>query len=120
MSEDWNDIGSSRAAELLGERLRNHRITQGFKQTELADKAKVSRDALSRLETGKGGRMETFLRVLRALGLADRIECAIDDPADRPTERYKRPEPRRRLRRSSREERGKVDKPAAFVWPENR
>lgn len=55
------------------------RKLRGLTQAQLADRAGVSRDTLTRLESGNGGvGLETLLRVLRALGLLDVLTDALD------------------------------------------
>lgn len=55
------------------------RRLRGLTQVQLADRAGVSRDTVSRLETGDGGvSLENLLRIARALGLGDRLSQALD------------------------------------------
>ncbi len=63
----------------LADDLITWRKLRGLTQAQLADRAGVSRDTLSRLESGTGGvGLETLLRVLRALGLLDSLAEAFD------------------------------------------
>src|SRR6478609_11149480 len=55
------------------------RKLRGLTQTQLADRAGVSRNTLARLERGDGGMsLENLLRVLRALGILDTLPKALD------------------------------------------
>lgn len=55
------------------------RRLKGLTQVQLADRAGVSRDTLGRLEGGDGGvSTENLLRILRALGVLDGLEAALD------------------------------------------
>lgn len=55
------------------------RRLRGLTQVQLADRAGVSRDTLTRLEKGDGGvSTENLLRVLRALGILDSVTSALD------------------------------------------
>ncbi len=55
------------------------RRLRGLTQVQLADRAGVSRDTLTRLEGGDGGvSIENLLRVLRALGILDSFAGALD------------------------------------------
>jgi len=55
------------------------RRLRGLTQVQLADRAGVSRDTLTRLEGGDGGvSIENLLRVLRALGILDNVSSALD------------------------------------------
>ena len=55
------------------------RRLRGLTQAQLADRAGVSRDTLTRLEAGDGGvSTENLLRILRALGVVDSVSAALD------------------------------------------
>ncbi|MGB7684508.1 MAG: helix-turn-helix transcriptional regulator [Solirubrobacterales bacterium] len=63
----------------IGEDVSTWRKLRGLTQAQLADRSGVSRDTLSRLESGTGGvSLETLLRVLRALGLLEALGEALD------------------------------------------
>jgi transcriptional regulator with XRE-family HTH domain len=63
----------------LGENVLTWRKLRGLTQAQLADRAGVPRASLSRLEAGDGGiTLETLLRILRALGILDKLDQAID------------------------------------------
>jgi transcriptional regulator with XRE-family HTH domain len=69
----------SRAMRRLAEDLVTWRKLRGLTQAQLADRAGIARDTLSRLESGEGGvSLETLLRTLRALGLLDALSDAFD------------------------------------------
>lgn len=63
----------------LGRRIETYRISRRIKQEELADLAGLSRVTLGKLEAGKGATLDSLLRVLRALGLDDRILNLVPD-----------------------------------------
>jgi transcriptional regulator with XRE-family HTH domain len=55
------------------------RKLRGLTQAQLADRADVHRDTISRLERGDGGvSLENVLRVLRGLGVIDGVTRALD------------------------------------------
>jgi transcriptional regulator with XRE-family HTH domain len=63
----------------LAEDLVTWRKLRGLTQAQLADRAGVSRDTVSRLESGEGGvSLETLLRVLRSLGLLEALSDSLD------------------------------------------
>jgi transcriptional regulator with XRE-family HTH domain len=71
--------GVRRALRNVAEDLSTWRKLRGLTQAQLADRAGVSRDTLSRLEHGDGGvSTEKLLRVLRALGILDGLARALD------------------------------------------
>lgn len=119
MSEKFSDMHTTLAQKILGDRLRQHRIARGLQQAELADKAKVSREAISKVENGRPVNLDTFLQVLKSLDLLDRLDAAIDDAGDRPTEKFKNEGKRRyRVRRGAKT--GSEVQPGDFIWPEDR
>jgi transcriptional regulator with XRE-family HTH domain len=89
----------------LGHRLRKIRLRKNVKQQALADKAGVSEKALRNLEAGKGSSVETFVRVMKALGLERGIELLAPDVSVDPIamlkRRYKK-KPQQRVLRSRR------------------
>lgn len=67
------------AARRIGENLSAWRRMLGLTSEEMADKASVSRDTISRLENGDPSvSMSTFLAVLRACSILDLVEDATD------------------------------------------
>lgn len=67
--------------ETLGQHLHRWRVITGNTQTRTAAAAGVAPGTLSRLETGKGGSVETLLEVCEVLGIADTLLDALD-PTD--------------------------------------
>lgn len=119
MHDNFSDMHTQRVQEIIGDRLRQHRIARRWQQTELADRVKVSRETLSKVENGHSVTLENFLRVLKGLELIDRLDNAIDDAGDRPTEKFKSAGKRRyRVRKGAKT--GLEVQPGDFVWPEDR
>lgn len=68
-----------RATRLVGEDVSTWRKLRGLTQAQLADRAGVSRDTLTRLEGGDGGvSVENMIKVLRGLGVLDALTRALD------------------------------------------
>ena len=64
----------------MGKRIAHLRVVRGLRQEDLARRCGISRFALSRLENGAGGvRLESFLSVLRQLGVLPRMELVLDE-----------------------------------------
>ncbi|MES3040243.1 MAG: helix-turn-helix transcriptional regulator [Pseudomonadota bacterium] len=59
--------------EALCARLRAQRLSKGLSQADLALAAGISMATLQRLETSQGGTLESFVRVIMALGLVDEL-----------------------------------------------
>lgn len=64
----------------LGAALRDARKARGWTQSDLAGRAKVSRQFVVNLERGSGPRSE-LIRVLAVLRALDRAFVLVDDPA---------------------------------------
>ena len=84
----------------LGERLRRLRIGRDLSQEQLAGKAGVSLKTLRNLEHGAGSSVETLLRTLKALGVANLLEALVPAPMVSPLALLKGAEPPRRVRRA--------------------
>lgn len=70
---------TARAARETGENLTAWRKLQGLTAEQVADRAGISRGTLRRLEHGDPGvRFETFLDVVRVLGVLDRMVESLD------------------------------------------
>lgn len=61
------------AAE-LGKRLQQHRLQQNKTQSQLAQHIGVSTPTISNLENGKNTSLDTFIRVITALGLSKELD----------------------------------------------
>jgi transcriptional regulator with XRE-family HTH domain len=67
------------AGRRVAEDLRSWRKLRGLTQAQLADRSGVSLATVARLESGEGNvRLESLLRILRALGLVDSLTKALD------------------------------------------
>jgi transcriptional regulator with XRE-family HTH domain len=74
---------------VLGRQLEKLRLGKNVNQTSLAAEAGVSRRTITRLENGEGVSLDTFIRVMRALGVVDRLDTLFPDPTARPVERIR-------------------------------
>ncbi len=87
----------------LGRQVRSIRIARGLTQAQLAALCSLSTPTINKLESGKGGRIETLAQVLRVLGRSqwfDTLDPGFDQPsplqmlkqqrrADRPRQRVR-------------------------------
>lgn len=67
-----------RAQVSIGESIGRWRRLRSLTMSELADRADIGVSTLQRLEQGRGGTLESLLRVARALGVLDQITTAVD------------------------------------------
>lgn len=78
---------SSKYIAILGEKLERNRLAQNIPQTELALKAGISPRTLRRFESGEGGSLDSFIRLLMALNIDSNLSVLIPDSTVRPMER---------------------------------
>lgn len=98
----------------LGARLARLRLSRNLTQARLAQEAGVSLPSVKRLEAGRNSSLDTFLRVLRALGLGDRVIDILPDPDVRPVERVRGQGQERRRART----RAQAPKASDWAWGE--
>jgi len=68
-----------RAARGVAESVVAWRKLRGLTQAQLADRAGIARATLARFEQGEGGiSLDSLLRVLRALGILENLNRALD------------------------------------------
>ena len=80
----------------LGQRLRDMRLAQAYTQQSLADKAGIGLRPLKDLEAGRGSRVLSLIRVLKALGAEDAIQSLAPRPTISPMDMLTRPKGRLR------------------------
>lgn len=86
-----SSITDEQVLKLLGERLLGVRLGRNLTQGELAAQAGVSKRTVERLESGEVAiQLSSFVRVCRALGLLERFEMLIPEPAPSPMAQLKR------------------------------
>ena len=91
----------------IGRQLESARLSANISQAELAAEAGVSRRTITRLEKGDGVSVNTLLRVMRALGLEDRLQALLPEADVRPIDRVRlKGKARQRARPSARKDAG--------------
>lgn len=70
--------------EGLGDRLRRFRLDRNLTQRDLATEAGVHKNTIFRLEAGRSTQLKNLVRVLRVLGLLDRLEALVPEPVPSP------------------------------------
>ena len=86
---DFSVSSSTAIASELCKRLDAIRLSKNISQTALARQAGVSRSTMTRIADGKSISLDSFVRVLKALGLADQLAVLLPDPTVRPVELVK-------------------------------
>lgn len=86
----YSDAAADTVAETLrrfGGRVASQRLSHNIAQARLAQDAGVSVSSVKRLEAGGNSSLDTLLRVLQVLGLADRFTDMLPQADVRPVER---------------------------------
>jgi len=84
---DFSVATSDQIEAALCRRLEGIRLSRNITQAQLAEEAGVSPRTIGRLEKGEGVSLDTFIRVLKALGIQHSLEALLPDPTVRPIER---------------------------------
>ena len=71
-------------SEELGRRLARIRKQQGFTQSELAEESGVGVATLRRIEAGKSGQMDSWIKIMKALQMTDSIGAFLPEHFDSP------------------------------------
>lgn len=85
----------------MGAALRRERLARGWNQQELANRASLTQASVSKLERGEGGQFGTFMAMVAALGLMERLHTLFPDRMPDPRADRKAPA-RQRARRTVR------------------
>ncbi len=84
---------------MLGERLRRQRLARELQQRELAARAGISETTLRNLEARGVCTLETFIKVIMALGMADELTDLLETRHASIEAMEKATSPRQRVRR---------------------
>ena len=117
---DWTPYDPERQLQQLGRRLAELRLERNQPQAQLAEEAGISLATLRRLEAGQSVQLANWLRVLRALGLSERLDQLLPPPADNPLValELERQRTKRRRQRASAPRQPEDESP--WTWGEDR
>ncbi|MBU1049166.1 helix-turn-helix domain-containing protein [Candidatus Bipolaricaulota bacterium] len=87
---DFSLAASDQIEAALGSQLEHIRLARNMTQAQVAKESGVSLRTIRRLEKGQGVSLDTFIRVLAALGVQGNLESLLPDPTVRPVERMGR------------------------------
>ncbi|MEI6651698.1 MAG: helix-turn-helix domain-containing protein [Chlorobiaceae bacterium] len=73
----------------LGKRFAQHRLELQLTQGLLAEQAGVSKRTVERVEAGATTQISSMIRILRVLGLMDRLETLVPEAEPRPMDLLK-------------------------------
>jgi len=84
---DFITANSKQVETVLCKRIEDIRLSRNITQKKLANDAGISLRTIGRLEKGDGVSLDTFIRVLMALGIQQNLEILLPDPTVRPVDR---------------------------------
>jgi transcriptional regulator with XRE-family HTH domain len=84
-----NQLGLNAVLGELGTRIARRRLDLGITQAEVAAAAGLGKRTVERIEAGGDSQMSTFVRLLRALDLIDRVERLVPEATPRPMDLLK-------------------------------
>lgn len=84
---DYSIASSDQIEAAICEKLEHIRLARNITQVDLAEQAGVSLRTIRRLEKGQGVSLDTFIRVLIALGVQQNMQTLLPDPSIRPIDR---------------------------------
>lgn len=89
MTEDIYGFSDQHIAQHIGQKVKRVRLRQNYTQQHLAEEAQVSLSTVKKIENGKIGTFDAFLRTLRILGLLDIFNPLLEEETLSPNEYYK-------------------------------
>ncbi|MEO1029284.1 MAG: helix-turn-helix transcriptional regulator [Pseudomonadota bacterium] len=107
-------ISSENLIKSLCLRLDAIRLSQNISQADLALEAGVSRRTLTRLADGQAISLDSFVRVMQALGLTEHLISLLPDPTIRPIDRVRFAGQERQRARTRKRDDKKTE--ASWVW----
>jgi len=107
-------LGATQIEAMLCARLEAIRLNRNITQADLAQEAGVSPRTIRRMAKGQGVSLETFIRVMKALGLEQRFDTLLPPQQISPIDRVKESRPPR-LRASGRRKQNPDDE-TPWTW----
>lgn len=110
-----NQLNDTAVTEELGRRLLEYRLNLNLTQAALADQAGVSKRTVERLEAGHSTQLSNFIRICRALGLAEGFNQLVPQLPPSPLEQIRLKGKQRQRASSPRAVSRKVSEPE-WTW----
>lgn len=88
-NHEFSTYSSEAIMEVLFDRLEEIRLSRNISQANLAAEAGVSRSTITRLARGENISVDSFVRIMQALGLTDNLAALLPNPKIRPVERIR-------------------------------
>ena len=98
----------------LGQRIRQHRISLGLTQAELAEKCGISPSTETRIENGADSMISNYIRILSGLNMASNIDVLVPEVQPDFKELYEHRKLRQRVKSS------KTKPGTGWTWGEDK
>ena len=95
----------------LARRVKNYRLDMELSQAEFARKAGVSLRSIVNFESGADVKFSNFIKILKALEIADNLEVLIPDVTKRPSFFLESKKHKQRARKNK-----KAEESSGFKW----
>ena len=95
----------------ITERVKKYRIDMNLTQEEFSKKAGISLRSVTNFESGADVKLTNFIKILKALELADNLEILVPDVSKRPSTFLMSEKQKKRVRNSNRK-----DEKSTFSW----
>ncbi len=86
--EDIYTLSDVQIQKKIGDKIKATRLKQNITQDSLAESASISRSSVQKAESGEIKSFDTFLRILRTLGMLDEINHLCEEEQLSPSEYY--------------------------------
>ena len=86
--EDIYILSDVQIQKKIGEKIKATRLKQNITQDSLAESASTSRSSVQKVESGEIKSFDTFLRILRTLGMLDELHHLCKEEELSPSEYY--------------------------------
>ena len=86
--EDIYILSDVQIQKNIGEKIKSTRLKQNITQDSLAASASISRSSVQKVESGEIKSFDTFLRILRTLGMLDELHHLCKEEELSPSEYY--------------------------------
>lgn len=81
-------LSDAQIQKRIGEKIKATRLKQNITQDSLAESSSISRSSVQKVEAGEIKSFDTFLRILRTLGMLNEISRLCDEEQLSPSEYY--------------------------------
>lgn len=95
------ELTSQAILSQLAERVKKYRIDMNLSQAEFSQKAGISLRSISNFENGSDVKFSNFIKILKALEIADNLEILVPDVTKRPSSFLADKKQKQRIKKSN-------------------